>query len=915
MGQYIDRLLGIRQQERGLALLMGAYHFVLLLTLYLLKPVRDSAFLSERGPAELPFVFILTTLVLIPVAGLHAHVSRRFSLGRVVDGVTVVLVGCLIGLRELIAFEGTWVTYALYVWVSIYAVLITSQFWLLANAVFDAAQSKRVFPMLSLGAILGAIAGGEVTNGLVESGLLESRNLLWLAAGLLAASVGLVNLIRYRWRTHFAEDRRTLECTEEDPASGISGAWEALRGSRHLWLIIGLTALTIITTTFVDYQFKTVASQAYTMEDELTSFMGRFYGRVSIVALIVQFLIAPRLIRILGIGGALGLLPLGLSLGAIGMIAVPGLAAGIAMRGTEQSLKHSIDKTGRELLFVPVDLETKKRIKVFIDLFVSKGSQGIGGVLLLLFTLGVGLDVQQLSAVVLLLLGGWGVVAYRARRSYTDQFRRQLRQQEDFETNEEIDDADEQALPTELEELLQSLCNRGEQEAQRALTELEEGDKTVPVDAMRCLLDHNSPDIRAHVIRVLRKRNVKGLGDAVAEYLTDRDANVQLEAARYMFCDITGDRCRRLERGLEHDDPRIQAATVGLIAEDGGERERDLITEDLLRQLIRQETPGVEERRVQVARVLGTLDTPYRNELLLRLLRDRHASVVRQAIDSAGKTQDRTFILPLLDRLKEQPFDEEARQALAAYGRRILGTLYDHLIDPHVDLRIRCRIPGILTLQPCQQAVEVLQLAIDQVPVPVRHAVIKALSKLHAAEVEVSFDPDIIEQAIRTDAQRYAALGQVLYQQRRSNDPAARDLPRVRIEYFREESLERVFRLLGLQFDQRDIYDAYRGITSDEAGLRSSAVEFVDNLVDWKTSRFLLPLLDDPDGKQAMRNGSEVVEETISQWSDALDYLLDPDDPRLQAVVRSHVDRPELAPTNGQRAPATDEEVAAITPS
>jgi hypothetical protein len=178
----------------------------------------------------------------------------------------------------------------------------------------------------------------------------------------------------------------------------------------------------------------------------------------------------------------------------------------------------------------------------------------------------------------------------------------------------------------------------------------------------------------------------------------------------------------------------------------------------------------------------------------------------------------------------------------------------------------------------------------------------------------VSFDAEIIEQAIRTDARRYAALGQVLYQQRKSNAPAARDLPRDRVETFREESLERVFRLLGLQFDQRDIYHAYRGITSEEAGLRSSAVEFVDNLVDWKTSRFLLPLLDDPDGKQAMRNGSEVLEEEITRWSDALDYLLRDEDPRLRAVVRKHTDASEVHPENGQRTVASDEEVSAITP-
>lgn len=908
MGNLIDRLFGIRQEERGLALLMGGYHFLLLLTLYLLKPVRDSVFLSDRGPAELPFVFILTTLVLIPVAGMHARVSQRFRLGRVIDGVTLVLVACLFGLRPLLTHDAAWVSYVLYLWVSIYGVLVTSQFWLLANAVFDAAQSKRVFPLLSLGAILGAVAGGELTNVLTESGLLEEPNLLALAAVLLAGTVALVEFIRYRWKAAFAPADGELESEEEDPASGIRSALQALRGSRHLWLIIGVTTVTIVTTTFVDYQFKTVAAEAFATQESLTSFMGRFYGRVSLVALIVQFVIAPRLMRMMGIGGALGLLPAGLALGAVGMLAVPGLAAGIIMRGTEQSLKHSIDKTGRELLFVPVDMETKKNIKVFIDLFVSKGGQGVGGVLLLLFTMGLGFDMRALSVVVLLLIAGWGYLTYQARRSYTHQFRRKLRQQENFEESD--DESTEEPLPAELDDLLRSLCGRGEREARRALTELEEGGKTVPVDAMRCLLDHQSPDIRAHVIRVLRKRKVSGLGETVAKHLTDPDPSVQVEAANYLFCDAEGDRCRRLEEGIEHDDPRIRAATVGLIAENEAPRGLELITEELLRDLIRSGGSGLEERRVQVARVLGVLDAPYRNELLLRLLRDERPAVVREAIASAGATGDRTFVLPLLDRLKQEPFEEETREALAAYGRRILGTLFDHLTDDHTDLQIRERIPGILTLQPCQEAVEVLQLSLDQVPVPVRHAVIRALSKLHAQEGEYQFDAELVDRAIRTDTKQYAALGQVLYRQRRTDHPTANKLPRASIAQFREESLERIFRLLGLRFDQRDIYNAYLGITSDEPELRSSAVEFVDNLVDWRTSRFLLPLLDDPDGRQAARHSGDLLEEPLSQWTDALRYLLSEDDPRLRDFVHAHLDRAELERTDGQLVGAAPEAVA-----
>lgn len=915
MNRLLENIFGIRREERGLALLMALYHYVLLITFYLLKPVRDSLFLSERGAAELPFVFILTTAIIVPVAALHARAGQHLKLSRLVDSVSILLAVGIVVLRWFVLQDGIWVSYVLYAWVSIYGVLVTSQFWLLANGLFDSAQSKRIFPLLSLGAILGAVTGGEVTNLLVEGVGVASHNLLWLAAGLLVGSVGLAMLIRHRWQMKAPAQERALDQqAEEAPDAGLAAVVETLRNSRHLMLIVGVIALTVVTTTFVDFQFKTVAARAFPDEAALTSFMGRFYGRVSLVALVLQFFIAPYLIRILGVGGAISLLPVGLAVGAMGMLFAPGLVAGVLMRGTEQSLKHSVDRTGRELLFVPVDLETKKRVKVFVDLFVSKGTQGIGGLLLVGLTWVLDFSMQQISAVVLVLIGAWGLLAYLARQSYIDQFRQQLRAQDDY--GEEEDDAEEEAkLSLELNELLRSLCSRGENEALQALAELEKGDMVVPVEAMRCLLDHRSATIRATAIRVLRRRRVNGLGEDVAPRLTDENPAVQLEAARYMHCDVEGDRCRRLEKGLQHEDPRIRAATVGLIAEDGGPAEHALVSEEMLRELLRVRGERGVHGRVQVARLLGIIDRPYRNEMLHRLLEDDDSAVVRQAVASAGQVGDRGFVLPVLRRLKQEAFEETARQALVDFGRRILGTLYDHLVDEHVALEVRARIPSILAREACQEAVSVLMFALEYgVPVPVRHAIVKALSKLHADDSRYDFDMDVIEDALRTDAEYFATFGQVVYLQSRTDHPSAQRIPREKLQAFREESLERVFRLLGLRYDQRDIYDAYRGITSDDPALRSSAVEFVDNLVEWTTSRYLLPLLDDPDGRQAMREAPALFDVRLRGWTEALTFLLNAPDPRLNTLVQEHVDGTlpdELIPLlEADRAPAPPEAVS-----
>ena len=100
MGRLIGSIFGLRPDERTVAFLMAVYHFLLLVSLYLLKPVRDSVFLSSRGPDELPFVFLLTTAVVTPVAFFHTRAARRTDVGPLIDGVSVVLVGGIVGLTR-----------------------------------------------------------------------------------------------------------------------------------------------------------------------------------------------------------------------------------------------------------------------------------------------------------------------------------------------------------------------------------------------------------------------------------------------------------------------------------------------------------------------------------------------------------------------------------------------------------------------------------------------------------------------------------------------------------------------------------------------------------------------------------------------------------------------------------------------
>ena len=351
----------------------------------------------------------------LPVTLLYGRLARILDLSRLIKGTSAVLIGCLLLLRWLLALEIWWIYYAFYVWVGIYGILTTSQFWLFANSVLDSAQAKRVFGVVNLGGILGAIVGGETASFLVGVVEVSTRDLLLFCAGFLALSTVLLNRIGGRGGAA-GQTVPAAAPLQEPVRNSLREVRAMFRSHRHLAGIGGLLSLTMLVATLVDFQFKTVAVEAYPDQQELAVFLGKFYGRLSMVSLLLQTFLTYRLIRFWGVSGAILLLPLGLLLTSVGMLAVPTLWGAVLMRGIDGSLRPSVDKTGRELLFLPVPMEVKKRAKVFIDLFVDRWSRGLAGGLLLILTSLLHFPVNWISMAVIVLAGLWVVLALVVRR-------------------------------------------------------------------------------------------------------------------------------------------------------------------------------------------------------------------------------------------------------------------------------------------------------------------------------------------------------------------------------------------------------------------------------------------------------------------------------------------------------------------
>ncbi|SMO51795.1 Npt1/Npt2 family nucleotide transporter [Fodinibius sediminis] len=845
MKEYLLSIVDLKSGEGRIVGLMVLYNFILLVTLYLLKPVRDSLFLVELGPRQLPFVFILTALAVVPISIGYSRFSARVSMGWVINGITLFLAVNLVVIWWLIRTDSQILYFGFYIWVSIYSILITSQFWLLANALFDPMQAKRIFGLLSLSAIAGAMAGGEITGFLVDQAGVAPQQLLLVGAVILFGTLLLVWAIRKEADGTFAPAESSIESypVREQPEMGRR-FFNDIMNSRHLMLIIGIIAISVISTTIIDYQFKTVASAVYLTDERLTAFMGRFYGRVSIIALVLQLFLSTKFIERRGVGGAVTLLPCILLLGSVGLFIWTGLVAAVLLRGTDQSLKHSLDRTGRELLFIPVKMNLKKRTKVFIDLFVDNGAQGFAGLLLLLLTFQLTLSVQQISLVVIGLLACWIILAYWVQRSYVNEFRESVEKQ----VNNKQAALQQGGSMASMDQLVQNLQSHDEATVLRALESLRKrcDAEEMPLQVLERLLGHPDPGIRTSCLQLFRKCEIDGYIEEIARMIEDSSVAVRLEAARYIYHFYDAQRyevdwLEILKEGLHHQDIKIRIATLGLIAKDGGREERALITTDYLEQAANYRGEHQKDLKMEVARVLGVVYARDRSHILMGLLQDSSPEVVQRAIIAAGRVGDRKFIHLLLDYLNSEKYRRTAQKGLAMYGDRILGTLFDYLTDDEVALSKRLLIPRILYLNDSQVALDVLQMGLDHCDIPVRHQVVKALSRMRQRLESPIFDEEQLKRFVYEEARRYALLRQS-YSLLQRSDHLDELLQSIQEEAAR--SFENIFRLLGLIYDAHDIYNVYKGIRSENRVLVSESIEFLDNLIEWEIKKYLMPLFE-----------------------------------------------------------------------
>ena len=424
MKSWLQRLIDVRRDEVLPVCLAVLFFFCVLVALMILRPAREA--LGLRGGLDaVRWLFMGTALVALLVNPLFGWLVSRLPRLQFISATYAFFACSLVGFFLLLVLTpeavGVVSGQVFYVWFSVFNLFATMVFWALMADRFTLEQGKRFFGLIAVGGTLGAIAGPWLASQLAAP--LGTPALLLVSAGFLAAGLAAawgIARVRPPPLAQVPGERVPGEMLPGDGAPGeaapvidarapIGGSpWAGVRAVFASRYLLGIAAYVVILAVMATFLYFTRLQMVAELGDDLdlrTTMFARIDLITQIATLLLQALVAGRLMQRVGVPMTLALLPLTTALGFVGLAMVGSLAALVAFEAAFRAVQRALMRPARETLFTVLRREDKYKAKAFIDTFVYRGGDVVGAQLEgLLGRLGMGLAALASVAVPLALL-------------------------------------------------------------------------------------------------------------------------------------------------------------------------------------------------------------------------------------------------------------------------------------------------------------------------------------------------------------------------------------------------------------------------------------------------------------------------------------------------------------------------------
>jgi len=381
MTNFINRIFRLQSGEAALVFALG---FALLgnsLARQISSIVALSGFLDAEGVNGMLLVLGIDYALVMLISAVQSLFVDRFNRLKLI-GFLMLAFALAFGLLRVMFLVGApgWLNYSLMYLISEQQfVLFPLVFWVLANDVFNFAQAKRLFPLISSWSFVGKLIGIGIAG--LSPLLLASLHLRSEEVLLLNSALYLLMFVMLRAGLRGVTWRPTGQQTETARET-LSEGWEFVKDVPSFrYLTIAILALAV-TDTIIEFRFWVVTDAAFTSQSAYQQFYSAYRLVATLVSFGIQIFLTGRLLNKMDLKNAFYFFPLIALSGAAGMLAFPGLALALSSMLLVKLTRETVDESARKSFQALVPEERRGRVSTFMDSYL----QSAGTILACLLT-------------------------------------------------------------------------------------------------------------------------------------------------------------------------------------------------------------------------------------------------------------------------------------------------------------------------------------------------------------------------------------------------------------------------------------------------------------------------------------------------------------------------------------------------
>jgi ATP:ADP antiporter, AAA family len=855
---WIRKALSIEPQELPLVGRLWGHAFSVGTTRLFTSAAAKALFLSKYPPEYLAYVY-LGVAVFVPLVGvMYLQLKKRIPF-RTLLPLSFGFIFCIEVLFRLILVIPEWdfPALAIMVWFEIEFMLSGLAFWSLCNQLLDVRQGKRLFGLIGSGEVLAIVIAGTSTRYLAP--LLGSLNLLFLSIAGTAVSFLFNFTIASQW---MKEEKKVVQETNNSsnkPNSNSTSDPSYLQG------IFLLALFSLLGYYFVDNMFQKQARSQYPNPEDLAIFFGQFLAFAGGMSFVLRmFLVAPLLNRY---GLNLGLLaPPLLVLGATAFLlfswyigASPYLIFSLAvtLRILDKLGRDTLQKPSLLILYQPLPDSDRQNVQAKVESIIEPISAGLAGIILIALNTFFP-DYKWISLVLLFfVLGIWIYVAYPLPKKYRTLLEKALTRRRITDSNLSLQDG------LTLDLIKKGLKSSHAGEIIYSFQLLESADISLLESTLKSFISHSIPEVRLDCLKRIDRLKLLDLLSSVKENLnTETHPTIKGYSIRLLsLFDSTEPLSFYRNYLIDSEGEVRQGALIGLLLREGFPSESGEVLQKWVH------SHEFIDRKIAV-QVIGEVNLPKANLLLISLLEDSNNVIRKMSITIAGRLKETDLWLPLLFNLNIPKMRKTTILAISHMGDTILPRLEDHfnISDQTTDVKIA--ILDIYGRLGSEDTIHILKQKMKVLDKNILHQVLRSLKRVNyiGSIEELPFLKELVYREVHNSAFLLGILRDF------KNIEGIKLLQRS-LEFEISLHKERIFILLGFIYPVQGISLAREHLSGIVGGKKSYAIELLDQIVEVQMKSWILPLLESSDPTTCLERLGGEFDQIQASLKDRLEQI------------------------------------------